>query len=174
MLAEATDRELDPDRRAWHRAKSTQTPDEEVAAELEESAARAQARGGYAASAAFLEQATALTPDESRRSGRALAAAQAQLQAGALEDALRLLSTAETGLLNEVEQAKALLVRGQISFLSTRSGEAAVLLLEAANRFRDVRPRVRPRHLSRGPNCLDLRWTAGRARRHPRGAGYGR
>ncbi len=100
-LAEATDPGLDPDRRAWHRAKAIQKPDEEVAAELETSAARAQARGGYAAAAAFLEQATALTPEKSRRSGRALAAAQAQLQAGALDDALRLIATAEAGILSE-------------------------------------------------------------------------
>ena len=92
-----TDPELDPDRRAWHRAKAAPKPDEEVAAELEESASRAQARGGFAAAAAFLDRASALTPDESRRSERALAAAQAKLQAGALEDALRLLATAEAG-----------------------------------------------------------------------------
>ena len=140
MLGEATDPELDPDRRAWHRAQSTQKPDEDVASELEDSAARAQARGGYAAAAAFLEQATALTPEESRRSGRALAAAQAHLQAGALEDALRLIATAEAGRLSDVEQAKALLVRGQITFLSTRSGDAATLLLGAAERFRRGRP----------------------------------
>jgi DNA-binding CsgD family transcriptional regulator len=141
-LAEATDPELDPDRRAWHRAQSAQKPDEEVAAELEDSAARAQARGGYAAAAAFLEQATALTPEESRKSERALAAAQAHLQAGALDDAMRFIETAEAGCLSEVEQARALLVRGQMTFLSTRSGDAALLLLGAADRFRDVDPQV--------------------------------
>ena len=142
VLAEATDPELDPDRRAWHRAQSVQKPDEDVASELEDSAARAQARGGYAAAAAFLEQATTLTPEESRKSGRALAAAQAHLQAGALEDALRLIATAEAGFLSDVEQAKILLVRGQIMFLSTRSGDAATLLLGAADRFREVDPEV--------------------------------
>jgi len=141
-LAEATDPELDPDRRAWHRAQAAQKPDEEVAAELEESAARAQARGGYAAAAAFLERATALTPEESRRSGRALAAAQAKLQAGALDDALRLVATAEAGVLSELEQARAALLRGQISFLATRSGDAAALLLDAAERFREVDPEL--------------------------------
>ena len=141
-LAEATDPELDPDRRAWHRAQAATKPDEDVAAELEESAARAQARGGFAAAAAFLERATALTPEESRRSGRALAAAQATLLAGALDDALRLVATAEAGALIELEQAKAALLRGQISFLATRSGEAAALLLDAAERFREIDPEL--------------------------------
>jgi hypothetical protein len=75
-LAEATDPEVDPDRRAWHRAQAAATPDEDVAAELEHSAARAQARGGFAAAAAFLERAVALSPEPSRREQRALAAAQ--------------------------------------------------------------------------------------------------
>jgi DNA-binding CsgD family transcriptional regulator len=137
-LAEATDPELDPDRRAWHRAQATSIPDGEVAAELERSAARARARGGFAAAAAFLERATALTPEESRRSARALTAAHAKLQAGALDDALRLVATAESGVLSELEQARAGLLRAQISFLATRGGDAASLLLEAAERLREL------------------------------------
>src|SRR5581483_7935955 len=117
-LAEATDPDSDPDRRAWHRAQAAATPDEDVAAELERSAARAQARGGHAAAAAFLDRATALTPEESRRSGRALAAAHAKVQAAALDDALRLVATAESGALSELEEAKAVLLRGRISFLA--------------------------------------------------------
>jgi DNA-binding CsgD family transcriptional regulator len=139
-LADATDPGVDPDRRAWHRAHATAAPDEDVAAELERSAARAQARGGLAAAAAFLERATALTPDESHRSRRALAAAQAKLQAGALDEAESLVATAESGLLSEREQAKAALLRGQISFLSTRASKATVLLREAAERLRDIEP----------------------------------
>ena len=141
-LAEATDPGLDPDRRAWHRAKAAPKPDEEVAAELEESAARAQARGGLAAAAAFLDRASALTPDETRRSERALAAAEAKLQAGALEAALPLLATAEAGPLTELQLAKAASLRGQISFASTHSGDAATLLLDAAERYREMDPEL--------------------------------
>jgi len=141
-LAEATDKVIDPDRRAWHRARAASLPDEDVAADLERSAARAQARGGFAAAAAFLERSTALTPDASRRSSRALAAAQAKLQSGALEDALRLLATAEAGILTERERATALLVRGQIALIATRGSEATSLLLSAAEQLLDVEPEL--------------------------------
>jgi RNA polymerase sigma factor (sigma-70 family) len=141
-LADATDPRIDPDRRAWHRAQAASTPDEEVAGELERSAVRAQARGGFAAAAAFLERATALTPEESRRSARALAAAYAKLKTGALDDALRLVATAEAGALSELEQARAGLLRAQIAFLSTRGSDAAPLLLEAAERLREVDPEL--------------------------------
>ena len=139
-LADATDSQIDPDRRAWHRAQAASMPDEDVAAELERSAARAQARGGFAAAAAFLERATELTPEEPRRSRRALTAANAKLQGGALDDALRLVATAESGVLSELEQARAELLRAQISFLSMRGSDAAPLLLKAAERLRGLDP----------------------------------
>ena len=103
-LADATDAEADPDRRAWHRAQATAGLDEDVAAELEHSAGRARARGGLAAGAAFHERAAELTPDPARRAQRALAAAQGKHQAGARDAALRLLAMAQAGPLDELEQ----------------------------------------------------------------------
>jgi hypothetical protein len=78
-LAEATDRSVDPDRRAWHLATAAAGPNEPVATELEESASRAQARGGLAAAAAFLHRAVALSGDPTQRVRRALAAARASM-----------------------------------------------------------------------------------------------
>jgi|HubBroStandDraft_6_1064221.scaffolds.fasta_scaffold00389_3 DNA-binding CsgD family transcriptional regulator len=139
-LADATDLEVDPDRRAWHLAQATSGFDEDVASELERSAGRAQARGGLAAAGAFLERATALTPEPSRRARRALAAAQAKHQAGAYDAALGLLAIAESGPLNELQGAQVDLLRGQISFDSSRGSEAPPLLLKAAKRLEPVDP----------------------------------
>ena len=134
-LAEATDAEVDPDRRAWHRAQATAGLDEDVAAELERSASRARARGGLAAGAAFHERAAELTPDPERRAQRALAAAQGKHQAGAPDAALRLLAMAEAGPLDELEQARAQLLHAQITFATTRGRDAPPLLLAAAKRL---------------------------------------
>src|SRR4029077_6110535 len=113
-LAEATDPQLDADRRAWHFPRAAPGPDEEVASELERCAERAQARGGLAAAAAFLERSAALTLELGRRAGRALAAARVMAQSGAFDAALRLLATAEAGPLDALQHAGAELLRGQI------------------------------------------------------------
>jgi DNA-binding CsgD family transcriptional regulator len=134
-LAEVTDPRIDPDRRAWHRARAAAGPDEQVAAELEGSAGRAQARGGLAAAAAFLERAAVLTADPARRTGRALAAAQASLQAGASGQVLELLVTAEAGPLDELQSARVDLLRGQAAFVSGRGSDAPPLLFKAARRL---------------------------------------
>jgi DNA-binding CsgD family transcriptional regulator len=141
-LAGVTDPRADPDRRAWHRAQATLGPDEEVASELERSASRAQARGGRAAAAAFLERSAALTLDPARRAERALAAAEATYQAGAFEAALGLLGTAEAGPPDELRRARADLLRGQIAFSSSRGSDAPPLLLKAAREFEPLDPRL--------------------------------
>ena len=134
-LAEVTDRVADPDRRAWHLAAAASAPDEEVAWELERSASRAQARGGLAAAAAFLQRSVALTGDPARRAHRALAAARASLYAGAFDEALRFLPIAESGSPDELQQAHAELLRGQIAFSSNIGSDAPPLLLSAARRL---------------------------------------
>jgi DNA-binding CsgD family transcriptional regulator len=134
-LATATDAEVDPDRRAWHRAQATAGQDEEVAAELERSASRAQARGGLAAAAAFLERSAKLTFDPARRAERMLAAAQFNFRAGAFDAALGLLAAAESGPLDELANARIDLLRGWMASASSAGRQAPVLLLKAARRL---------------------------------------
>jgi DNA-binding CsgD family transcriptional regulator len=134
-LAEATDPERDPDRRAWHRAHATLVQDEDVATELERSADRARARGGLAAAAAFLERAAELTPDPHRRVRRALLAARRKRLVGLTEAAAGLLTTAEQGPLDDLDRARAVRLRAEIAWDERPGGEAASLLLEAARRL---------------------------------------
>ena len=137
-LAEATDPQVDPDRRAWHRAQAALGPDEEVATELERAAGRAQARGGLAAMSAFLERAADLTPDPAQRTERALTAAEAKVQAGAFGAALELLGRAEAAPLNELQRARVDLLQAQLAFVSNRGRDAPPLLLSAARRLERI------------------------------------
>ena len=134
-LAEVIDPHHDPDRRAWHRAHAAPGPDDDVADELAQSAGRAQARGGLAAAAAFLERATVLTVDPAKRAVRALDAAAAKVEAGALDAAVDLLAIAEAGPLDEFAQARLDLVRAQLAFVTSRGSDAPPLLLQAARRL---------------------------------------
>src|SRR5690606_29027855 len=118
-LAAATDPRLDPDRRAWHRAQAVLGTDEEAAAGLEQTAGRARARGGLAAAAAFMEQASMLTPEPRRRVRRALEAAHAKYEAGAPEAAKTMLAVAEVGPLDALQRAHLELLRAQIAFHQT-------------------------------------------------------
>ena len=131
-LADVTDREVDPDRRAWHRAHAAAQPDEDIAADLERSAERARDRGGVAAAAAFLERAVTLTPEPTRRSQRALAAAQAKFETGAYEAAETLIATAGLGPPDALSQARMARLRAQVVFARTRGRDAPPMLLGAA------------------------------------------
>ena len=139
-LAEATDARTDPDRRAWHRAQAALGTDEDLAAELERSAERAQARGGLAATAAFLERSAALTPDRGRRAGRSLAAAQAKYLAGSPPAALTLLESAGSAEMDALQFALAQRLRGRIALHGGRSGEAAPILSAAAQQLESLDP----------------------------------
>jgi DNA-binding CsgD family transcriptional regulator len=141
-LADATDPTLDPDRRAWHRAQAAAAPDEDVAAELERSAGRAQARGGLAAVAAFLERAAALTPEPAQRAQRVLAAAGAKRDAGDLEAALRLVAGVDPGVAGGLGRARADLLRARIAVEQGRGSDAGRLFLDAASRLEALDPEL--------------------------------
>jgi len=141
-LAEATDAQLDPDRRAWHLAAASAGPDEAVAAELEQAAGRAQARGGLAAAAAFQERAVRLSSDPALRTRRALVAAQTKFEAGALDDATALLDIADAGAYRERLRARVDLLRAQIAFALRRGSDAPSLLLKAARQLERSDPRL--------------------------------
>lgn len=141
-LAQVTDPTQDPDRRAWHRAHAAIGPDETVAAELEESADRALARGGRAAAAAFLERAVELTTDPARRAGRALAAAEARFAAGAIAEAAQLLDTAEIGPLDPAQLAEVQRLRARLAFALNSGRSVVPPLLEAAGRLEELDQRL--------------------------------
>ena len=158
-LAEVTDPDRDPDRRAWHRAQAAVGFDEDVAAELEHSAGRARARGGLAAAAAFLERATMLTGDPSSRAERALAAASAHLDAGAFTAAAELLAVAESEALTDEQDARTDLIRARLAFITDRGNDAPHLLLKAARRLQPVDPALsRATYL----DAMEAAWFAGR------------
>jgi DNA-binding CsgD family transcriptional regulator len=166
-LAQVTDPGADPDRRAWHLAEAAAGPDEQVAIELERSAGRAQARGGLAAAAAFLERSALLTADLARHAERVLGAAQASLQAGALGKALELLATAEaggTGPLDEFTSARIDLLHGWIAFALGRGNDAYSLMLKAGRRLEPLNPKL-------ARDAYLLAWTTASLAGHLAGAG---
>ncbi|MFB8166884.1 AAA family ATPase [Kitasatospora purpeofusca] len=139
-LADATDAERDPDRRAWHLAHAAVGPNEPVAAALERSADRALARGGRAAAASFLERAAALSPDPAQRARRALASAAAHLAAGAANRVPDLLAAAELGPLDRLQQAGADRLRAGTAALTDPGPGAIRPLLAAAVTLGELDP----------------------------------
>jgi DNA-binding CsgD family transcriptional regulator/tetratricopeptide (TPR) repeat protein len=164
-LAEATDPDTDPDRRAWHRAHATPAPDEAVAVELERCASRAEARAGPEAAAAFLERAVELTTDTRLRSKRAISAAQAKFDAGSPVAAEGLLAIAAICPTDELDCARAERLKAHIGFARTRGGETPALLSAAARRLETLDPELaRQTH-------LEALWAAVRSGRFARAEG---
>jgi DNA-binding CsgD family transcriptional regulator len=137
-LAQTADSDVGPDQLAWHRAQAAPNPDEDVAAELTRSVGRAYARGGLAAAAAFAERAAELTPEPACRARRALDAAQAKREAGALDAARRLLGMAQGGPLDELGRARAELLRAQLATRPGHGRDGRLLLLRAAERLQPL------------------------------------
>ncbi|MFG1926434.1 AAA family ATPase [Cryptosporangium sp. NPDC048952] len=140
-LAEVTDPSTDPDRRAWHRAQACTGPDDDVATALQQSASRAKSRGGFAAAAAFLERAAALTIDADTRVERTLSAVRAGIDAGAVDNAAELLRTVGTDTLDARRHAEVDLLRGRIALARHVADDGPMFMLRAADRLRGVDPR---------------------------------
>ncbi|TQM43621.1 AAA family ATPase [Pseudonocardia cypriaca] len=160
VLAEVTDPVLDPDRRAWHRAQASAGPDDDVAAELERSASRARSRGGVAAAAAFLERAVALSLDGAARIERTLAAAQADLDAGATDRAADLITTVDNAALDELQHAHLDRLRGQIAFVRHHDRDGPAFVLRAARRLAGPDPERSRAYLL---DALEMALVVGRA-----------
>jgi DNA-binding CsgD family transcriptional regulator len=137
-LAAATHTNTDPERRVWHLATATTGPDEEVASQLEQTARQVEARAGLAAAAAFLRRAAELSAEPERRSDRALAAARANLQAGAFPVALDLVAEAAAFAVSDLQRAGVEQLRGQIESASNPGSRAPVVLLRAARRLESL------------------------------------
>ena len=79
-----------------------------------------------------------LTLDPKRRTERALAAASANLQAGAFDAVRQLLSVAEAGAITDMQQARIDLIGADLAFVTNRGSDAPSLLLKAAKRLEPI------------------------------------
>ena len=134
-LAEVTDPQIDPDRRAWHRAPAASGPMRTSPPSSNCRQGGPRPEGGLAGSAAFLERAALLIPEPARRARRMLAAARAKCDAGALDALLGLLVAVEAGPINARQGAEIEHLRGQIALVQRRGQRRYPLLLSAATRL---------------------------------------
>jgi DNA-binding CsgD family transcriptional regulator len=131
-LAAALSGADDADRRAWHQALAALSTDEEVAAALEASARRYQARAGHASAATAFVRAAELSPDEERRTTRLAAAAEAAWAAGQPERARELIARA-LPLTTAQARVELLQLRGRIEAATGDLRSAVAVLVEAAD-----------------------------------------
>jgi DNA-binding CsgD family transcriptional regulator len=144
-LAEATDAELDPDRKAWHRAQATVAPHEDVAAELERTATRARSRGGLAAAGAFLGRAAALTPDAHLRIERALVAAELMYESGAFESVENLLGGIAAADPDDVQAGRVVWLQARTARAIAGPDKASTMrLVHAADRLAELDQPLEP------------------------------
>jgi DNA-binding CsgD family transcriptional regulator/tetratricopeptide (TPR) repeat protein len=134
------DTETDSDRRTWHLAAATTAPDEAVAAELERTAERAQARGGVMAVAAAYDRSARLSTDPARKAVRLTRAGHAAYAAGHPDRAQRLATEAESLTRDPGVRADAIYLRGQVMYERTSPVADAELSLQAAELVLDGDP----------------------------------
>ncbi|MFI6539354.1 AAA family ATPase [Nonomuraea sp. NPDC050547] len=138
--AEALRGDADADRRAWHLAAATITPDEAVAAELEDAAERAWHRGGAMAVCAAYDRAGRLSADRELKARRIARASQAAFDAGKADRAARLAAEALSLTTDPGIRAAAIYTRGAVEYERTSPRADAELTLEAAALVRDSDP----------------------------------
>jgi DNA-binding CsgD family transcriptional regulator len=125
------------DLRAWHLAAAATAPDEELAAELQQTAERAGTRGGYAARAALLRRSAELTPDDADRARREVAVAEARLMAGDPVGAQDMLGGAGPRLTGVTARSQAHRLEGAIRFAQGDPAESARILASASQALAD-------------------------------------
>jgi len=154
----------EPDRVAWHLGMAAAGPDEAVAARLEQASGRVRDRGGYAATVTFLSRAAELSEDAAPRARRLIAAAEAALIAGQPAAAGALLEEGTPLLADPLARAQARRLQGVHRLALGQVGEAAPILLEAAQALAPTDPHsARKALLDAFDAALYAGWSASRA-----------